>query len=218
MQVFRWFLVVVVVQFLSHVWLFATPWTAARQASLSLTISQSLPKFMSIESVMLSNHLILCHSLLLLPSIFPSIKVFSSESALHIRSPKYWCFSFQSLNSLFIMYGRQFHLPHWLFQLHLLSWGCDYSPQIGLSWFLRWQRICPQCERPKFDPWVGKIPWRREWKSTLIFLPGEFHRAWLTTVHVVAKSQTGLSNFHFHEAKRSSILLTHVKDRWNCAK
>ena len=148
---------------------------AARQASLSLTISQSLPKFMSIESVMLSNHLILCHSLLLLPSIFPSIKVFSSESALHIRSPKYWCFSFQSLNSLFIMYGHQFHLPHWLFQLHLLSWGCDYSPQIGLSWFLRWQRICPQCERPKFDPWVGKIPWRREWLPTPVYRLGEFH-------------------------------------------
>ena len=82
------------VQSLSCVWLFVTPWTAARQASLSITNSQSLPKPMSIESVMPSNHLILCHPLLLLPSIFPSIRVFSNESSLCIRWPKYWSFSF----------------------------------------------------------------------------------------------------------------------------
>ena len=82
------------VQLLSHVQLSATPWTAARQACLSITNSWSLPKFMSIELVMPSNHLILCHFLLLLPSIFPSIRVFSNESALHIRWPKYWSFSF----------------------------------------------------------------------------------------------------------------------------
>ena len=70
------------------------PWTAARQASLSFTISQSLLKLMSIESVMPSNQLILCCSLLLLPSVFPSIRVFFNESALHIRWPKYWSFSF----------------------------------------------------------------------------------------------------------------------------
>ena len=81
------------VQSLSHVWLFATPWTAARQASLSITNSQSLPKLTSFELVMPSSHLILCHSLLL-PSIFPSIRVFSNESALCIRWPKYWSFSF----------------------------------------------------------------------------------------------------------------------------
>ena len=79
---------------LSHVWLFVSPWTAARQASLSITNSQSLLKFMSIESVMPSNHLVLCRPLLFLPSIFPSIRVFSNESALHIRWPKYWSFSF----------------------------------------------------------------------------------------------------------------------------
>ena len=79
---------------LSHVWLFATPWTAARQASLSITNSRSPPKLMSIESVVPSNHLILCHPLLLLPSIFPSITVFSSDSALRIRWPKDWSFSF----------------------------------------------------------------------------------------------------------------------------
>ena len=82
------------VQLLSHVRLFATPWTAACQASLSITNCWSPPKPMSIESVMPSNHLILCHSLLLLPSIFPSIRVFSNESALRIRWPKYWSFSF----------------------------------------------------------------------------------------------------------------------------
>ena len=79
---------------LSHVQLFATPWTAARQASLYVSNSQSLPKLMSIESVMPSNHIILCRPLLLLPSIFPSIRVFSNKSALDIRWPKYWSFSF----------------------------------------------------------------------------------------------------------------------------
>ena len=82
------------VQSLNRVWLFATPWTAVRQASLFITNSWSLLKLTSIESVMLSNHLILCCSLLLLPSIFPSIRVFSNESALRIRWPKYWSFSF----------------------------------------------------------------------------------------------------------------------------
>ena len=82
------------VQSLSCVQLFVTPWTAARQAFLSITNSWSLLKLMSIESVMPSSHLILCHPLLLLPSVFPSIRVFSSESALHIRWPKYCSFSF----------------------------------------------------------------------------------------------------------------------------
>ena len=85
---------VVVVQSLSHAWLFATPWAEACQASLSFTISQSLLKLMSIESIMPSNHLILCRPLLLPPSIFPSIRVFSKELAFHIRWPKYWSFSF----------------------------------------------------------------------------------------------------------------------------
>ena len=82
------------VQLLNRVWLFATPWTAARQASLFITNSQSLLKVMSIESVMPSNHLILCHPLLLSPSIFPSIRIFSNELVLCIRWPKYWSFSF----------------------------------------------------------------------------------------------------------------------------
>ena len=82
------------VQSLSHVQLFATPWIAAHQASLSITNSQRLPKPMPIESVMPSSHLILCHPLLLLPPIPPIIRVFSNESTLHMRWPKYWSFSF----------------------------------------------------------------------------------------------------------------------------
>ena len=82
------------VQSLSHVWLFATSWTIAQQASVSVTNSQSLLKLMSIKSVMPSNHLILCRPLLLLPPIPPSLRVFSNESTLHMRWPKYWSFSF----------------------------------------------------------------------------------------------------------------------------
>ena len=81
------------IQLLCHVQLFVILWTAARQASLSITNSGNLLKLMSIESVMSSNHLILCHPLLLLHSIFPNIRVFSNESVLHIRWPKYWSFS-----------------------------------------------------------------------------------------------------------------------------
>ena len=80
----------VVAQSLNCLWPFATPWTVACQTSLPFSISQSLLKLMSIESVMPSNHLILCHPLLLLPSVFPSIRIFSNEWALHIRWPKYW--------------------------------------------------------------------------------------------------------------------------------
>ena len=82
------------IQTLSHVWLLVTPWTAAPQASLSITNSQSLLKLMSIETVILSNYLVLCCSLLLPPSIFPSIRVFPNESVLRMRWPKYWSFSF----------------------------------------------------------------------------------------------------------------------------
>ena len=88
------FCVIIVVQLLSRVQLFVTPWIAAHQAFLSFTISWSVLKLMSIESLMLSNHLILCHPLLFLPSIFPSIRVFSNESALCILWPKYWSFTF----------------------------------------------------------------------------------------------------------------------------
>ena len=87
------------VQSLSHVQLFATPWITARQASLSITNSWSLPKLMSIKSVMPSSHLILCHPLLLLPPILPGIRIFSKESTLRMRWPKYWSFSFSKTPS-----------------------------------------------------------------------------------------------------------------------
>ena len=85
---------VIIIRSLSRVQLFVAPWTAAHQATLSFTVSQSLLKLMSIESKMPFNHVILCHPLLLLPSIFPSIRVFSNDSVLCIRCPKYWSFSF----------------------------------------------------------------------------------------------------------------------------
>ena len=87
------------VQSLSHVWLYTIPWTAAGQASLSITNSWSLLNLMSIKSVMPSNHLTLCHSLLLLPSILPSIRVFANESLLQIKWPKYWSFSLRIILS-----------------------------------------------------------------------------------------------------------------------
>ena len=111
------------VQSLSHVWLFATPWSAAGQVSLSITNSRSLLKFMSIESVMPSNHLSFCHPLLFPPSIFPSIRVFSNESALCIRWLKYWSFSLSL--SLSLSFSFQW-LP--------LGWtGCISLQSKGLS-------------------------------------------------------------------------------------
>ena len=110
---------VFVVQSLSRVRLFDSPWTAAHQAPLSFTISQSLLKLMSIESVMPSNHLILCHRLLLLPSIFPSIRIFSNESALCIRWPKYWSFSFSI--SPFNEYSRLISFRTGWFDLHAVQ-------------------------------------------------------------------------------------------------
>ena len=102
------------IQSLSHVQLFVTPWTAARQASLSITNSWSLLKLMSIESVMPSSHLILCRSLLLLPPIPPSIRVFSDESALHMRWPRYWSFSFNILPSKEIPGLISFRMDCWI--------------------------------------------------------------------------------------------------------
>ena len=118
-----------VVQLLSSVWLFVTPWTEAHQASLPFTISWSLLKLMSIESVMPSNHLILCHPHLLLPSIFPSIKVFSNDLALCTRWPKYLSFRFSispwvlpnSLKFKFSSLNWQIFCPHVAFMMLLSS-------------------------------------------------------------------------------------------------
>ena len=111
-------LVAIVVQLLHCVRLFVTPWTEADQASLSFTVSWNLLKFMSIELMMLSSNFILCHPLLLLPSVFPSIRVFSNELALHIRWPKYWSFSFSispsNEYSGLILTGLISLLPKWL--------------------------------------------------------------------------------------------------------
>ena len=109
----RKLLVLFSVESLSRVWLFVTPWTGARQASLSITNSQSLLKFMSIESVMPSNYLILCHPLLPPPWIFPSSRIFSSESTLRVRWPKYWNFTF-SISSSSEHSGQIFFRMDWL--------------------------------------------------------------------------------------------------------
>ena len=105
-------------QLLSHVWLFVTPWTAARQASPSITNSRSLLKLMSTELVMPSNYLILCRPLLLLPLIFPNTRIFSNESVLRIKWPKYWSFSF-SISSSNECLGLISLLP---FKLYFISW------------------------------------------------------------------------------------------------
>ena len=122
--------VAIVVQSLSRVWLFETPWTATSQAPLSSTISWILLRFMATESVMLSNHLILCHPLLLLPSIFPSIMVLFTELALRIRWPKYWSFSISSSN----VYSR------------LISFRIDWfdllaAVVLNLGWLCLWGNI-----------------------------------------------------------------------------
>ena len=115
------------VQSLSHVRLFAAPWTAAHQASLPITNCRSLLKLMSIESVMPSNHLILCCPLLLLPSIFPSIRVISSESVLLIRWPKYWSFSF-NVSPPNEYSGLISLRTDWFDLLDLLDWTLLESP------------------------------------------------------------------------------------------
>ena len=102
------------VQYFSRVWLFVTPWTAARQASLSITSSWSSPKLMSIKSVIPCSHLILCHPLLFLPSIPPSIRVFSNESTLRMRWPNYWSFSFSIIPSKEIPGPISFKWTGWI--------------------------------------------------------------------------------------------------------
>ena len=120
---YRAYTLLISVQLLSHVRLFATPWTAACQASLSITSSRNLFKLMSIESVMPSNHLILFRPLLLLPSIFPSIRVFSNESVLCIRWPKYWSFSVSSSPS------NEYS--------GLISFGIDWFDLLAVQWTLK---------------------------------------------------------------------------------
>ena len=149
------------VHLLSYVWLFVTPWTAVLQASLSFTISWSILKLTSIESVMPYNHLILCHPLLLLPSIFPSIRVFFNESVLHIRWPKYWSFSFSIRPSNEYSGLISFRIG-WLDLLavqgtlkNLLQRHSSEAPILWLSAFLRVQLSHPY--KPLEKPIYSKI-------------------------------------------------------------
>ena len=149
---------IVVVQLLSCVQFFATPWMAAHQASLSFTFSKSLLKLMSTESVMPSNHLILCHPLLLQPSIFSGIRVFSNELVLCIRWSKYWSFSFS------ISPSNEYS--------GLISFRVDWFDLLAVQGTLKSLHEdgasgkeptcqCRRCKIEGFDSWVRKIPWRR---------------------------------------------------------
>ena len=146
------------VQSLSHVRLFATPWTATRQASLCITNSRSLPKLMSNESVMPSNSLILCCPLLL-PSICPSIRVFSNESALHIRWPKYWSFSFS------IHLSNEYS--------GLISFRMDWLDLLAVQGTLK-SLLQSHCSKASILQHSAFF-WRRQWHLTLVLLPGKSH-------------------------------------------
>ena len=177
--------VVFVVQLRSCVALFVTPWTAECQASLSFTISQSLLKLMSMPS----NHIVRCRPLLIVPSIFPSIKIFSSKLTLHIRWPKYWSISF-SISAFnesselisfridwFDLLAIQGSLRS-LLQHHSLkasSLWCSAFFMVGFPGGSDIKSVCLQGRRPGFDPWVGKVPWRRKRQLTPVLLPGKFH-------------------------------------------
>jgi len=155
-------------QSLSRVRLFATPWITARQASLSITNSQSSLRLTSIESVMPSSHLILCCPLLLLLPIPPSIRVFSNESTLHMRWPKYWSFSFSIIPSKEI--PGLIHYCKW--QVFLLYGWIIFHYILGfLGGSNRKESVCNAGD-PGLDPWIRKIPWRKEWIPTASFLPG----------------------------------------------
>ena len=136
LSMYSMYIALVVVQLLSRVWLFMTLWTVAHQASLCFTVSQSLFKFMSIELVMLSNCLILCHPLLLLLSIFPSIRVFSNEFTLSIRWPKYW--SFSRVFSSTTIWRHQFFGPWpslWP-NSHIHTWLLEKTIALTMSTFV----------------------------------------------------------------------------------
>ena len=169
------------VQSLSRVRLFATPWNAARQASLSITNSRSLPKPMSIESLMPCNHLILCRPLLLLPSTFPSIRVFSNESALHIRWPKYWSFNFNISPSNGHLW-RAIILPTIVFSLLSKHWCLSYMkntftyskfPQsLSLSHYqLKVQKFHPNLSSSKVPNLIIEIICVRNWMTLSIIYP-----------------------------------------------
>ena len=153
------------VQSLNHVWLLATPWTAARQASLSITNSRSLLKLTSIESVIPSNHLILCHPLLLLPLIFPSIRVFSNESALRIRWPKYQSFSFSISPS-----NKYSGLFRWIFQWIFRTMNIQWIFFLKVAVF-QWLKTDDKLNtyQELSDIYEGVILWLEKVPSVIIF-------------------------------------------------
>jgi len=138
----------------------ATPWTAACQASLSITNSWSLLKLMFIKSVIPSNHLILCHPLLLLPSIFPSIRVFSNESVFHNRWPKYWSFS------LSISPSNEYS--------GLISFRRDWLDLLAVQGTLK-SLLQHHSSKASILRHSAFFIWRRKWQSTPVLLPGKFH-------------------------------------------
>jgi len=173
--IWSWLIILfVALQSLSHVWLFATPWTAVRQAFLSFTISRSLLKPKCTESVMSPNHLVLYHPLVLLPSIFPSIRVFSNESVLHIQWPKYWSFSlsispsseYSGLTS-FRIDSEKAMTPH----STTLAWKIPWTKEPGRLRSMGLWRV-------RHD-WATSLSlftfmhWRRKWQPTPVFLPGQ---------------------------------------------
>ena len=165
------------VQSLSRVQLFVTPWTAAHQASLSITSSQSSPKLMCIKSVIPSSHLILCHPLLLSPSIFPSISVFSSELTLHIRWPKYCSISFSISPSneysglIFFFRIDWFDLLVVLCYLNIIDWSRSSIPYLRN---LQLQTLVSAKKNPGHK--VLSISWRRRriWVDTCVYISPPF--------------------------------------------
>ena len=187
------------VQSFSHVWPFATPWTAARQVYLSITNSQSLHKLMSIESVMPSNYLILCPPLLFLPSIFPSIKVFSNESALRIRWPKYWRFSMSPSNEysgliffridwfdcLAVQGTRKSLLQHQSSKASILWHSAFFMVQLSHPYMTTGKTIA--LTRRNFVGKVMSLPFNMLSRLVLAFLPRSKHLliSWLQSPSAV---------------------------------
>ena len=187
------------VQLLSRVWLFATPWTAARQASLSITNSQSSHKLTSIELVMPSSHLILCCPLLLLASIPPSIRVFSNELTHHLcmRWPKYWSFSFNNSPSSehpglisfrmdwldFLARDSQESSPTPQFKsISSLALSFLHSPTLTSNSHMTTGKTIALTRRTFVDKvmsllfnMLSRVVWRRQWQPTPVLLPGESH-------------------------------------------
>ena len=186
------------VQLLSRVWLFVTPWTTARQTSLSIINSWSAPKPMSIVSVMPSNHLILCRPLLLLPSIFPSIRVLSNESALCMRWPKYWSFSFNInpsnehpglvsfgmdwLDLLAVQGTLKSLLQHHSSKASILWCSAFFIVQLshpymttGKTIALTTRNFVNKVMSLLFNMLSRLVMWRRQWQPTPVLLPGRFH-------------------------------------------